>query len=169
MDYEIFPLAYTQADWNIFNKVSQASLGVSVSRGIDACYLDLKDPGAYLGSLDFDNDPLYALRHKPEILQHFSMSFIARLDDHALLEMQRKTRIKVFSKEANRRSTLAILTADMVVWKAAITESCQSGSDYSLRWLMSRIFDYLQQTGLRELFTDYTKTDLQDGTIALGL
>ena len=160
VDYEIYPLAYTQVDWRIFIDTCQSVLGVSPSRGIDNSYIDIKDPAAYLGSLDLENDPLNGLRNH-NCAEHFSMTFILKTDQEGLLALQRYTTLTVHSKEASKTSYLAIVTGTMADWVSAITR-CEE--PYPLRWIMTRVHAYLQQSGFRELFSEFKKRDLGDGT-----
>ncbi len=167
MDYKIYPLAYTQVDWRVFIDLCQNTLGYSPSRGVDKSYLDIKDPAAYIGSLNLENDPLKALREGGSIFQHFSMTFIADIDEAALLSLQRRSRLIAFSKEYKRDRYLTILTGNMEQWLTSIVEACSRDTEYHYRWIMSRVLEYLQQTGLKEIFSSYTKEDLQDETCIL--
>ena len=165
MDYEIYPLAITQVEWSVFVDVCKRILGISPTRGLDACGLDIKDPAAYLGCLNLDNDPLAAFRCRDPAFRHFNISFIAVLDEESLLLLN-STDLTVTSKKG-RRDFVVILSANMDTWYRTIRYACRPERDYAIRAVMCIILALLQSAGFRHIFSDLSKTPLQDGTFTL--
>jgi len=168
MDYEIYPLAITQVEWSVFIDVCQRHLGISPSRGIDGCHLDIKDPAAYLGSLDMENNPLEALRDLfNPAHHHFSISFIAVLDLEVCGQLL-NTGLKVLWKNGNRKQIyVCILSGSMDQWYLAIINGCRERATYELRWVMNRVLAHLERAGFREIFSRYSKHTQPDGTFIL--
>ena len=164
---QIYPLAYTQVDWRIFNQISQDILGVSPSKGIDASYLDIKDPAAYLASLDIENRPLDALRKHGPALDHCTFSFIGCVDTETLLCVHADTYIKVFRKQVGFTDHFVILSATIRDWVRSLEKMLSKDSHYLLRQLGTFCLSYFQQTGYREVFAKYKKSKAQDGTTIL--
>lgn len=162
---ELYPLAYTQVDWRIFNDVCQRHLGVSPSRGIDGCYLDLEDPASFAGSVDMENQPLEALREHVG-LAHSFISFLAVIDEDGLRQLHGVS-IRVLSKAHSKYSYLAVLSGTIDEWYRSIIRGMRRDSPKELRALMTMAHSFLCQTGFREIFTQHTKKDLGDGTAIL--
>lgn len=167
MDYEILPLAVTQPEWRVFIDVCQRVLGVSPTRGIDTSHLDVKDPAAFLGSLDMENDPVTALRDPfNPTHSHYTITFIMVLDDAGIGALYR-TSLKVFVKDAPRRRAVAIVSGSMDVWYQAIRLGCRDEASYELRWIMNRVLARFEQAGFREVFSDFKKQKRTDETFIL--
>jgi len=167
MDYEIYPLAITHVEWSIFTDVCQRVIGVSPTRGIDASHLKLKDPAAFLGSFDTQNEPLIALRdsfnpgHK-----HFSISFIMVLDTEGVIALQ-NTGLELFTREGKRRQILAIATGSMDEWHRAVCYGCREIASLELRFIMNHVVARFEQAGFREIFSHLKKHKLHDQTFVL--
>lgn len=163
---KIEPLAIPQVNWQAFIDVAQPVLGESPTRGIDSCHLTLRDAAAWLGLLDFNNNPIGNLRHPNSSYKHYSTSFICQVDEVVLIQLQSHTSIKVLAKE-NRRKYVAILTADMSEWVQAIITNCHKESPPDLRQLLNQVLVHFERAGFREIFNRYKKLGLPDGTFAL--
>jgi len=167
MDYEVYPLAVTHVEWRIFIDVCQRVLGISPTRGIDACHLDPKDPAAFLGSLDMENKPIEALRdHYNPGHSHFSISFMLVSDD-AGVKALRSTGLKMHAKDGLKRRVLTIVTGTMDEWFRAIICGCRSSASYELRWIMNLILTRFETAGFREVFSHLTKHNQSDETFVL--
>lgn len=167
MDYEIYPMAITQPEWSIFIDTCQKVLGISPTRGIDACHLDPKDPASYLACLDMENKPLAALRKRGAWFVHFHITFIMVLDTHGLVQLM-NTSLHFSSKEGKRcDELLVIVSGNMDEWYQSILNASDNASDYALRWIMNRVLARLEQAGFREIFSDLKKYQLPDGTFIL--
>ena len=166
MDYEIYPLATTHAEWSMFIGLCQEAFSFSPTRGVDACHLTMDDPASFLGSMDMENKPLEVLRdeHHPAH-QHFSISFLALLDEEACLQLL-NTDLRVLCKR-QRRQTVCILTGTMAEWFSAICTGCRESSEYELRWIMNRVLAHLERVGFVELFSRFKKQQLHDETFVL--
>lgn len=164
MDYEILPLAITQVEWRVFIDVCQRVLGASPTRGIDASHLEIKDPAAYLGSLDMENKPLSALRDPFNAgHSHYSISFIMVLDAEGVQSLF-GTGLSLFTKEGNRRQCVVIATGTMAAWHNAVLSGCRIQASYELRFIMNCVAARFEQAGFREVFSHLKKNQIQDGT-----
>lgn len=150
----------------MFIGLCQENFSFSPTRGIDACHLKMEDPAAFLGSMDMENKPLEALRDELHPAhQHFSISFIALLDEEACLQLL-TTDLKVLHKK-QRRHNICIITGTMAQWFGAITVGCRESSEHELRWIMNRILAHLERAGFGELFSRFKKQQLYDETFIL--
>jgi hypothetical protein len=163
MDYEIYPLAITQVEWSIFIDTCQRVLGISPTRGIDACHLDLKDPASYLACLNMENKPLDALRARGSWFQHFSITFVMVLDVEGVLQLA-NTPLHFYWKHGKRRELLTVVSGNMDEWYRAIVDGTGT---YELRLIMNLVLARLEQAGFREIFSSFQKQTLTDGTFIL--
>lgn len=145
---DVFPLAVTQGDLQTLIKVCKDVLGESPTRGLDRSYIDKNDPAAFLSVLKMDNKPLDALRHRSTIWDHFCVSFVAVVDSDILIELQKETILKVFSREG-RKSYVAILSGTITEWHNAC---CLTDVSPELKELLTTILGYLKRVGFREVF-----------------
>ena len=167
MDYELYPLAVTQVEWSIFIDVCQRIFGISPTRGIDSSHLEVKDPAAFLGSLDIENAPIEALRDSFNPgHQHFSVSFILVADADGAMSLI-NTGLKIYTKVGPRKKNVTILTGTMDVWHRAILNGCRDVSSYELRVIMNLALARFEQAGFREVFSHLTKHQKSDGTFIL--
>lgn len=167
MDYEIYPLAITQVEWRVFIDVCQRVLGYSPTRGLDATHLDIKDPAAFLGSFDMDNEPLKALRDQTNLgHQHFSISFLAVVDLEGVVALF-NTSLKLYAKTGLRKKIIVIITGSMDQWYQSVVKGCREEASYELRWLMNRALARFEQAGFREIFSHFKKQKLADDTFIL--
>jgi hypothetical protein len=171
MHYEIYPLAVTQADWPTFMKVCQDVLGISPSRGLDACNWKITDPASFLAAMDMENKPLEALREaksRGNLLEHYSVSFIAVLDDDVIVDLGTRTRLKLLTKKG-RKEHVVILTGTMGEWLDAAIAGCSQNASYDFRWVMNYIVLYLEKVGFKEIFYHYDKRVQLDQTFTLSM
>jgi len=167
MDYEIYPLAISKAEWSIFIDVCQRYLGYSPTRGVDGCHLEIDDPAAFLGSLNMENDPLETLRLGSGVFEHFSITFLAVLDEEAVCLMTR-TPLKVYWKaDSKRKNFITLLSGTMDEWYRAILAGCTTSANPILRWVMNHVIAHFERVGFREIFSRFKKQQLQDGTFVL--
>jgi hypothetical protein len=145
---DVFPLAVTQGDLQTLIRVCKDVLGESPTRGLDKSHISKTDPAAFLSVLKMDNQPLDALRHKSNIWDHFGVSFVAVVDADILIELQKETTLKVFSREG-RKKYVAILSGTITEWHSAC---CLTSVSPELKELLTTILGYLKRVGFREVF-----------------
>lgn len=165
MDYEVYPIAVTQGDLTSLIRVCEDVLGYSPTRALDQCYLDSKDPAAFLSVLRMDNKPLETLRQGRQIsnvLSHFSVSFLAVTDAEVLVDVQSLTRLKVSSTKG-RREYLSIMSGTLDEWYDAIVSTCRADVDRDVRGLFNNIVACLERVGFREVLSSLQKKKLPGG------
>lgn len=163
-DYAITPLALTKVEWPVYIKVLQ-DLGLdSPTRGLDESRtLKPTDPSAFLAALDFGERPLDLLREgRANCFDHFTVSFIAQVDDVAIAQLASYTRLRLHSKQL-RRGYVCILTGTIREW----LDACLLPEPFELRYLMNRVVVAFERASFREIFNKYRKTQLNDGTFRL--
>lgn len=161
-------LGVTQVDWTSYIQTTQAVLGYSPTRGLDAGTLPKhSDPAAFLACVDFGNKPEYALREGPAQgwFAHYFVSFLAELNQETINAFSEHTRISVLSRQG-RGSFLVVLSGTMDLWHSAIVNGCRRDVDSSFRHCMNDIYNKVLVMGFRPSFRQ-KKQDLRDGTFIL--
>ena len=165
----IQPLVLTEINWPTFIKTSKDFLGYSPTRGLDDTKIDLKEPRAFLGALDCENNPHEALRRAAvkNILRHSFASFIMVIDDADLIINLgiRDTLAVHVVKEGSR--FLTILSGTMWDWYHAMIIYCQRDSNRTLRQIFNIIYEFFKQMKLTPIWSHYKDKYLQDDTFAL--
>ena len=166
---EVFPIAVTQGDLTTLIRVCEDVLGYSPTRALDQCYLESKDPAAFLAVLPLDNAPLNTLRHgrqQSNILSHFSVSFLAVTDNTVLVDVQTLTRLKVHTR-LGRKEHLSVITGTLDEWYDAVVATCRECVDVDTRRLFNMIVVHLERVGFREVLSSLKKQKLRDKTFII--
>jgi hypothetical protein len=157
-------------DWKIFIKICQEELGYSPTRGLDNEHIPTDSPSAFLASLDMSNDPLQSLRMENRAWNHFHASFIAVGTEYFLLEVAVNTNLCLLYKGTqyvNNKTVLVILTGSILDWHNAIVKLCQKNKSEETRAIMNHCLVHLQESGFRDIWREYDKIQLDDGTLTL--
>lgn len=166
----IMPLAITQVHWPTFIQTCQEQLGYSPTRNLDDIGIDLKNPASFLGCLDFANDMKGQLQGKRgyESWSHFHVSFIFVCKISTILFLKNYTKLSMTSKRCSDEESryLVIASGSIFDWRLAVIHGC-SEIDTELRKMMNYCLIYLQESGFRDVWTDYDKIGLPDGSFVL--
>ena len=164
--YDVYPIAHTQVDWNIFIRAVQDTLGVSPTRGLDELGILSSVPAAYLASLDCGNNPLEALRRaRYASMVHASfLTLVPRLS--TILPFYDYAKIAVIETPRDQQY-LVILDASLKDWIYCTTKLCQVDSLFAVRAIAGRIMNHLESMGYKECWSQYEKIEQSDKTICL--
>ena len=167
MAYKVRPLSITTPEWPTFINICQEELGYSPTRGIDSIGIKPDAPCAFLASLDMRNQPLLALRFENKAWNHFHASFIAVGSDTLLIEILVNTNLKVLYTQTENNTLLIILTGSILDWHDAIIKMSGPSINKEVSAVMNNCLVHLQEAGFRELWNEYDKIQLEDGTLTL--
>lgn len=168
MTYKIYPLAITQGHIHYLTEICQEVLGYSPTRGLDEAGLDIKDPASFLSTFALDNKPLEALRNwrAHNLLNHFSVSFVAAIPEYLLAELRDKTPLHTTSK-SSKKGCVVILSGTLFHWLHAVVAGCHTHADKDFRVVMTQILNIFDRVGFRELFFHYERNHISDTEIIL--
>ena len=166
---DIVPLTLTQVNWPVFIKTVQDFLGYSPTRGLDDAKIDLKNPVAFLASLDCENDPNTTLRRAAvnNILSHSFASFIVIIDDADLIiqiSAQRFVHIRVKRKGSR---FLCIMSGTIREWYDSVIVFCQRETDHILRGLFNKIYEHFKVAGFGPIWHNYNEKLIHDNTFIM--
>lgn len=172
MESIIFPLTITQVDWSTYIKVCQDILGFSPTRKLDEAHIDLKDPSAFLSSLNMNTNPKDNLRHVDRTFEHISMSFItsgkAKVVTGLMMFLDLKfhtmANIDVIEDSINY---LIIMTGTMKQWFDSILTGCSLLAPYDVRIRMNQCYMYFKRSGFKEIWSKAKQENLKDETFIL--
>lgn len=167
---KIYPLSQPSLQWpQIINAVQE--IGESrVTRLLDGNRLDYKDfLVAFTASDLFRTSPSELLAVSQMAQHHLSFSFAIITDTDTLIDIQSRTQIIGWSKEVEKGSRVALLTASLYEWNTAIKTYLSVKNKYTLSFDVRLFYDslvvFFEQCGLCELWG--SKKALADKTFLL--
>jgi len=165
----IRPLALSQIDWPTFIEATKSFLGTSPTRGCDKEKIDLKEPRAYLGSIDCENKPHEALRRAgvKNILRHYFASFIMVIDDvDILIDLGIRDTLAIRTiKKGNK--FLTILSGTMLDWYRAVIIYCNREASIEMREIFNTIYNFFKRANLHEIWSKYSLQIIPDNSFIL--
>lgn len=175
---KVIPLAYTQANWADFIKVSSDVVGRGPTRSLDSANIRPGDPFSYIAALVElrvqGTAPRDAVRQATDLLQHVSFSFMVHISDYEYSELTNIPILAVTSIEGkaavNSRHTpdkLLFISGNLLEWQIVVPMMIDVNSCH--RQLFSEIFNWFKKMNLRELFDKYTEVLTDDGLFRLEL
>ena len=170
MDYKVYPLSFTQANWEIYIKLCQEILGYSPTRGLDETGINAKSAPAFLATLDLKNQPRKNLARgvcKNNSFHHVHCGFILASDESFVFEILNYTELKVIFETHNRK-TLVILTGSMFDWYKAILRCCSEEVSYDCRMYFNNIKDYFESAGFKDVWSRFETRLLVDGSLVIN-
>jgi hypothetical protein len=171
MEPFVCPITMPNVHWSEWIKAAQQYLGASPTRGLDAANIDLKDPGAWLASLDFqERKPNDALRHGHAngIFYHLHLSFLIIMDMESCLQVSTETELHIHRIPAIRRGDfLCIVSGTLKAWFDAILHFCKEEQDILLRLIFNRVVNVFDHTYLKQIFHGCKRKILQDESFIL--
>jgi hypothetical protein len=162
------PLALTSVSWDTLNKVSQDTLDILPTRGLDRLGIKLDEPAAYLATLSFDTEPLKQLRScvlTGTTADHVSASFIGTCDPSELTRYVRLSILPIAKTKSG--AYLTILTGTMSEWYRAILITGSVDVPLSIRNIFTVIYHSFSRTLFKEFFVTLKVVEHTDGTILI--
>jgi len=153
---KIQPLTLPQTNWPQLINFSKDVLGISPTRGLDANNISVKDPQAFLATLNFDNDPLNTVRNQSCVQDHVFVSFIADLDLDTVLDISTKTSLHVHTiKGIKRDRYLVILSGNLTQWRRAVLVGCLKIASTFFRKSMNIVMNHFESFGMKDTWCGY--------------
>ena len=169
--YDVYPIARTQVDWNLFIKLGLQAFKVSPTRGLDDYGISIESPVAYLACLNFENNPLQQLRNgflEGPTFKHFYFSFLTIGESFIFTQFEGEFEIFLKRIPNNfKQEYVAIMTASIQTWINVSIRFCKSFRMFENRAIINRIVNHLENMGFKELWNDYEKVTLDDKTFIL--
>jgi hypothetical protein len=170
MELLVRPLALPQINWEEWIKTTQEIVGGSPTRGLDKEQIDIKDPAAWLSTLDFTNrGPLEVLRGGPNgLFQHYSLSFLFLLESEGCLELSVQTQLHVHAIPAKRRGYyLCVVSGTLKAWHDAILHFCKAARHMEMREIFNAVVAVFDHSHLKQILHRYKRKILTDGTFEI--
>ena len=170
---QVLPLAHTKPDWKIFNQVSKECMGQEPTRSLDANHMSPDTFSSFVSTLDLYNaNPLQNLRQgywTNRTWDHVSMSFLYTLESDTIVELASHTDLKILSFPM-RKNNFSIITGSLADWYIACIRFCNPDSPDSFvetRDFITQCFNWLEDLGYKEIFTDFNISMNTDNTLIL--
>ena len=169
-EYKISPLAITQVEWRTYIKFVEDVLGYNPAPAVGSTVIKLETPAAYLATLDLENQPLQQLRTGAFLnntFEHMSVSFIAELDNDALLELLQTLPTLDYIVKKARKTYLVIISAKMSIWYTAVLNALQLHRPIEVRQIFQIILIWFDNMGFKDVWEEHDSKLQQDGTFIL--
>ena len=165
----VYPLSFTQPNWDSFIKVCQEVLGYSPTRGLDAEGIKVDSPSSFLGCLDLENQPKFSLRtgrYRNNTFRHVHAGFIVIGQEEWVTEFACCTSLDI-SHKPNHKKCIIILSGTMEQWYDAIITCSSRLRSKEIRETINIIQKYFERGGFNELWSKHEKLYLADETFVL--
>lgn len=161
---EVKPLGITQIDWSSYIDFFRVT-GKSPTHNLDAHYMKPDNLGSFLASLREARDPRHVLRNDPFVTDHVFASFMI-LCSYDVLANASMWDLHTLFYEA-KRDVILITSGSLSQWRKTIYFVCQPDSSYEIRIIMNKCLLYFERASLGEIFSNYKRDTIQDGTFIL--
>lgn len=158
MEYiELQPIAMTHCHWDQLTELCKKHLdGLIPTRGLDTDGISLRDPAAFLGSINLKNKPLDALREYSRVNGHFYFTMFAVCDDELIQQVSINSDLHITKKQMDNVFSVIIITGTVSDWKEYIVTTC--GPDnrdwFGAREFARRILEIFKKTQLNQCFSN---------------
>ena len=169
MNYEIYPLAVTSVDWDIYSEQVKKLLTIDPLQGLGVAFIKRENPSSYLATLDLANQPLQQLREgvfSNSSFHHFSVSFIGSMDSELFFTFLCEfPNIRTISREISKTSHFIILTADMSIWHHTVRSGLTLKYSDDIRKLFHLLLLHFEQLGFKEVWSKYERKITPNGSL----
>jgi hypothetical protein len=171
---EVIPIAAPNLDWNALIRTAMRVLGRSPTRGLDAAGQQIGDYRAYVVALTDllypGVTPHYAMKVANEALDHLWFSVMVHGDASELLGIIQKADLRIMVCDSSSNLKLAIVSGTLSEWRRAIQNHLAQATtgETEVRRFYGTMIVLFEQLGLGELWMNYEKNLLPDGTFELG-
>lgn len=161
---KLFPLSTTYPDWQSFIKVVQEEFGYSPTRGLDGSIISPKDLSAFLSCLNLENNPVNSLRNRNAYFWHVHMSIGMITDEfEIIIKVGRLSNLKLTTSKIEKKY-FTVITGNIAEVIDSIESLCQ---DKETKEVSNFLYNLLVQSGYRECFDGYDKSQTRSGDIIL--
>lgn len=167
----VTPISITQIDWNSFNRIVTEATGQSPTRNLDAAGIKLDKPASFILALDSfigaDRSVWLAMKDSGLLLKHLSIGFLIEMTQGGLIEIYDLLPGGIKSTYAKTElGHLVVATGTIYDWRQAILEGGINRSQEH-RTIMNQIHSFLDQAGFVDLWRDYRRRSLVDGSFIM--
>jgi len=173
----ITPLVASNIAWTNFIKDVAELTGHSPTQNIDKSNCKLSDYGKYIIALsefqsNKDIEPLQVLKSSEHLLDHLFFSFLVFGSNNLIFRIMELTYLNVISAKTKEKGRLAVVSGTLRQWKSAIIICSRLKAPWinipkDVRWVFNNCLDYFNQFGLGNIFDNYRRIQLKDGTLLL--
>ncbi len=160
----VYPATMTMVNWPILISASQEHLGTSVTRKLDEQDIKLRSLGSYIQAL-------YLLEGGRNLNNAISDSWMLHALSLGFLiigpELVHSKWMHASKLAGHGNLNFAVYTCDAEEWRQILLRVLTKESVFSARFIANRIYEYLDQAGLRQMFDGYRKDSIEDGTFVL--
>jgi len=157
-DPHILPLSITMPNWPAYIEYCQKHLGDSPTRGIDKMGMNMKDPQAFLATLDLCNRAEHTLAHPTIHWDFVHLSFMCTVRKGMALDLTRLP-IQVMYSPYGDGDTILVLCASMRGWLDCYRYDNWSPRLTQFLFLMFTIFKDMGLDCLTQKVTTYPRQD----------
>ena len=173
----VIPLTAPNIAWGTFIKDIAELTSHSPTRGIDSSNYKLSDYGKYivaLGEFQSGNEekPLQILNNSDHLLDHLFFSFLFFGPSILTFKIMEFTNLFVISTRTKEKGRASIVSGTLRQWKQSIFICLQSQTSWikipkEIRLTFHNCMDFFVRFGLGNIFDNYRKIKLDDGTFLL--
>jgi len=163
---------FIQPDFHIKELVShfQRLTGRNLLATADDKNLDLKNMPALILALEQfksynrEKDALASIRHASSSLEHLYFGFLVLSDGKLPYYLAVNTNLRIISTEESF-GHFSLITGSLYDWKYVIIDS--DNDPKGVRYFYNLCQDYFEQSGIIEIWGNYSRKKLTDGTFKL--
>jgi hypothetical protein len=162
----VYPATMTMVNWPILISASQEHIGVSVTRKLDEQDIKLRSLGSYLMALYSVEAGSTANLSKAIsddwMLRALSLGFLIVCEPTVHSKWMYATKLA-----GHGNLHFAVYTCDAEEWRKILLRVLTEDSPIEVRFIGNRIYEYIDQAGLRAMLNGYRKETISDGTFIL--
>lgn len=169
---EVFPVAWTQINWQSYLKLAHELTGEMISEKFDAARIPPGLP-AFLVSLgqlsQNDGDANKLIEQSGSRLKHFSVSFLAFMFQETFFAfLEESCDLTVTSADSTRSGVkIAIISGNGLQWRDAIVNCSSDRVNTDVRLLANKCQSYFEKQGLGLMWAQFNKSYAVDKTLVL--
>lgn len=165
---DVLPIGISKLQLGMFAAKVREDLGRNITKGGDNARLEKDSFPACIAALaSFVNEgsvATLACSDNELILRHIHFAFYVRGNGHKSLTHCLSSHLVV---DLGSDGQSLIVSGSLMDWKHAVIFYCRPQYPKDVRIIFNNIFNLFNQAQLREVWRDYERMELQDGTFEL--
>lgn len=154
---EVLPISMTLINWPMVKQLKSI-------RALDDNRIKPNTMAAYVQAIGFSYQsnvaPSYFLKQS-QLLGHVSMGFLITCENHCDFIVASGISCTHGTNEQR------VYTATIREWKHIVANCSLTTQKQEIREIANRIFEFIEQAGFRDIWSDQTKESIKDGTFIL--
>ncbi len=168
---KVILLGQLDIDWEAYLSVARQVMNRNITKTLDANNIPVKSAKGFLISLaelkEENQNPTSVINNPGNILGHMFYSFIIICDRQTPCDLLEITPLQVHRVDCRNGLAMCIVSGNLTDWRTAIINGCTDTVTYNLRFLLDECLKAFEQIGLKNLWRQYIKMPMSDGTIKL--